>query len=158
MQEKSLKPTLKRIDTKELELPETLYVRDIENRVFQGIVLQCLSTIDGISLLEGNFIDSIFNRASVEGIKGIHSEQDQKSHSVSIKIEVNINYGIPIPQKAEEIQTKIAEQVTKLTGLHVSTIHVVIKNIVHPNLNKKSAHTSPYMSESALEEEFRDEF
>ena len=33
---------LKEIDTKELELPETVFIRDIESKVFQSIVLQCL--------------------------------------------------------------------------------------------------------------------
>ncbi|MFT5318718.1 MAG: hypothetical protein ACI8RA_001986, partial [Chlamydiales bacterium] len=41
------------VDTKELEVPDTVFVRDIENRVFQAIILQGLSKIEGISLLEG---------------------------------------------------------------------------------------------------------
>ncbi|MFA6916236.1 MAG: Asp23/Gls24 family envelope stress response protein [Parachlamydiales bacterium] len=123
---------------KELELPETVFIRDIENKVFQGIVLQSLATIPGITLLEGNFIDTIFNRGSVEGIKGISTEQDNKSHSISVKIEVNINFGISIPEKAEEIQTTITQELTHLTGLHVSCVHVVFKNITPVNTTKKA--------------------
>ena len=48
---------LKKIDTKEFELPETVFVRDIDSRVFQSIALQCLAKIEGIALLEGSFID-----------------------------------------------------------------------------------------------------
>lgn len=121
-----------KVDTKEFELPDTLFVRDIENRVFQGIVLQCLSTIQGISLLEGNFIDSIFSRGMLEGVKGIQSEQDSKTHSVNVKIEVNVNYGVPIPEKADEIHTKVAQEITELTGLHVSSVHIVFKNVLLP--------------------------
>ncbi len=114
----------------EFELPETLFIRDIENKVFQTIVLQCLAKIKGISLLEGNFIDSILGRENVEGIIGIHAEQNSSNNCVTVKVEVNINYGIPIPEKANEIQTKISEEITKLTGLHVSSVHVVIKNVI----------------------------
>lgn len=119
----------KKVDTKEFDLPETFFIRDVENRVFQGIVLQCLSEIEGIGLVEGNFIDSIFSRGQ-EGIAGIHVEQDNKNQSVTVKIEINIQYGFSIPEKAEEIQTHVANEITKITGLHVSTVHVVFKNVL----------------------------
>jgi uncharacterized alkaline shock family protein YloU len=153
-----------KFDSKEFELPQTLMVRDIENRVFQGIVLQCLSKIEGINLVEGNFIDNILGRDSLEGIRGIHVEQDSKKQCVSFRVEVNICYGISIPQKADEIQNRIAEEVTKLSGLHVSSIHVVFKTIVQPGevksiselLSKSS--NSPVLLGSDLEEEYNDEF
>ena len=46
--------------------------------------------------------------------------------------EVNVEYGLPLPEKAEEIQTKISHEISRLTGLHVSTIHVVFKNLIIP--------------------------
>lgn len=127
----------------ELVLPETVFIRDIENKVFQGIVVQCLASIPGIALLEGNFIDTIFNRGSVEGIKGISTEQDSKSHSISVKIEVSINFGVSIPEKAEEIQTAVTQELTRLTGLHVSCVHVVFKNITPVNNSKKAPTAEP---------------
>jgi len=111
-----------------------VFIRDIENRVFQGIVLNSLARIDGITLVEGNFIDNIFGRG---GVEGIYTEQDDKSHSVSIKVEVNICYGNSIPEKAEEIQAKIANEVTTITGLHVSSVHVVFVDIVPADQGKK---------------------
>jgi uncharacterized alkaline shock family protein YloU len=162
MVDPKMKVDKKKVDTKEFELPETLFVRDIENRVFQGIVLQCLAKIEGISLVEGNFIDNIFGRGAVEGVKGIYSEQDNKNHSVSIKIEVNIVYGLSIPEKADEIQIAIAEEITKLTGLHVSCVHVVFKNIIPPEQAKKGALGTmsgpPVVLGSNPEEEYNDEF
>lgn len=163
MSDQKKKFDVKKVDTKEFELPETLYVSDIENRVFQGIVLQCLSRVDGISLVEGNFIDNIFGRGAVEGVKGIYSEQDNKNHSVSVKIEVNICYGYSIPEKADEIQTLIAEEITKLTGLHVSSVHVVFKSVLLPDQFKKSLAAGipsgpPVILGSNVEEEYSDEF
>lgn len=119
-----------KIDSKELELAETTYVRDIENRVFQAIILQVLTKIEGISLLEGNLIDAILNRGSVERVKGIYVEQDGKNSSVNVKVEINIAYGISIPQKAGEIQMKVAEEIAHLTGLHVGCVHVIVKNML----------------------------
>ncbi len=128
-----------KVDTKEFELPETVFIRDIENRVFQGIVVKCLSNIEGVSPVTGNFIDNILGRDSLEGIRGIHIEQDSKHQCVFVKIEVNVGFGISIPQKANEIQTAVTEEITELTGLHVSEIHVVFKNIVSNEQLKKVA-------------------
>lgn len=125
-----------KVDPKEFELPETTFVRDIENRVFQSILLQCLAKVEGIGLVEGGFIDNILGRDSLEGVKGIHINQDNKNHSVAIRVEVNVGYGIPIPEKAEEIQSKVVEEVTRLTGLHVSSVHVVFKNLIMPTTKK----------------------
>ncbi|HRW58575.1 MAG TPA: Asp23/Gls24 family envelope stress response protein [Chlamydiales bacterium] len=122
--------TFTKIDSKEIELPDTIYSRDIEGRVFQGIVLQTLAKIYGISLLGGTLIDNLLGRDVSERIKGITVEQDLKKHSVFIRVEVNIEYGISIPAKAEEIQSKILEEISNLTGLHVSCVHVVFKNLI----------------------------
>lgn len=116
-------------DTQELEVPETTFVRDIENRVFQAIILQVLTKIDDINLIEGNLIDAILNRGNVERIKGIFVEQDSKSPTIKIKVEVNVHYGISIPEKAKEIQHKISDDINRLTGLHVSCVHVIFKSI-----------------------------
>ena len=121
---------LKQIDTKEVELPDTTYVRDIETKVFQSIVVQCLLRIEGIALVEGNLIDNLFGREPAERITGISVEQDPKTHSISVKLEVNVAYGICIPEKADEIQNRVTEELSRLTGLHVSLVHVVFKNLI----------------------------
>ena len=120
----------KELDTKELKFADTVFVRDIETRVFQAIVIKCLAEIEGVAPLEGTLLDNLLGREGNERIKGIHVEQDSKNHSVSIKVEVNIAHGISIPEKAEEVQTKIAAEVCKLTGLHVSVVHVVFKALI----------------------------
>ncbi len=135
MIEKKVKVESMKVDTKEFELPETEYIRDIDNRVFQGIILQTLAKIPGISLLEGNFIDHIFGRS--EGVKGIHTEQDAKTCSISAKVEVAIAYGLSIPEKAEEIQTKVVHELVHMTGLRVSHVHVVFKELIPQDGAKK---------------------
>lgn len=159
MTEPTLKVDKKKFDTKEFELPETMFIRDIDNKVFQSIVLQCLAQTEGISLVEGNFIDHLLGR-SAEGVKGIYAEQNEKNHSVDIKVEVDIHFGVIIPQKAEEIQTKIVEAITNLTGLHVSSVHVVFKNVISPEQARKLEQkgSSSHTMESSVEEEFSNEF
>lgn len=164
MNQLSKKQEVKKIDTKEFELPETHFVRDIENKVFQGIVLQTLSKIPGIAPVEGNFIENIFGRAAPENAKGISIEQDGKTQSVGVKIEVNICYGFSIPEKADIIQTAVAEEITRLTGLHVSYVHVVFKNIIWTEQQRRTflpetqrAEELPPL-ESRIGDEYSDEF
>jgi len=118
------------MDTKELELPETVFIRDIENRVFQSIAVQCLASIEGVALIGGNFFDVLLGRDQSDLVNGIHVVQDQKEHSVNIKVEVNVAYDLNIPEKAEEIQNKIAKDISRLTELHVGSVHVVFKNLL----------------------------
>lgn len=125
---------LKNMDTREVEFPDTVFIRDIDTRVFQAIALQCLSKIEGIALLEGNLFDSLLGR-EVERVKGIHVVQDQKQHSVEIRVEINVLYGVNIPAKAEEVQEKLVEEVSRLTSLHVSSVHVIFKDLVPPPAN-----------------------
>jgi uncharacterized alkaline shock family protein YloU len=163
MSEQLRKVDISKVDTKEFELPETNYVHDIDNRVFQGIVLQCLADIEGITLVEGNIIDNILGRSGAESVKGITAEQDSPNHAVNIRVEINICFGISIPEKAEEIQQKITEEITKLTGLHVGSIHVVFRNVVPADAKKmikslQSPLNAPMAAPTSIEEEYSDEF
>lgn len=132
-------------DPKEFELPETVYARDIDDRVFQGIIVQCLAKIPGISLIEGNVIDNLLGRP--EGIKGIQTSQDPKNHAISVKVEVKVAYGISIPEKAEEIQTKIVKEISKMTALHVAEVHVIFKGLIPQSKNHTSEITTSDYSE-----------
>jgi uncharacterized alkaline shock family protein YloU len=126
-----------KVDTKEFELPQTVFSRDIETRVIQTIILYCVGKIEGVGLMEGNLIDALFGR-EVERIKGIHVEQDSKNHLVKVNIEINVAYGICIPEKAEEVQNKIVQEIISLTGLHVASVHVVVKGIIPPKESEKN--------------------
>lgn len=137
MAEKSVK-----VDTKEFELPKTVFSRDIETRVIQIIVLYCVGKIEGVGFLEGNLIDTLFGR-EVERVKGIHVEQDSKNHQVKVNLEINVAYGVCIPEKAEEVQNRITEEVTQLTGLHVSSVHVVVKGVIPPKEAKEGKVSAP---------------
>jgi uncharacterized alkaline shock family protein YloU len=124
-----LPENVSKVDRKEFEIPPTVFSRDIESRVIQMIILHCVGKIKGVGVIGGTLIDTLFGR-EVERVKGISVDQDTKNHSVKVKMEINIDYGICIPEKTEEIQTRIVEEITQLTGLHVASIHVVVKGLL----------------------------
>ncbi len=141
---------LKNMDAREIQLPETVFIRDIETRVFQVICLQTLAKIEGIGLLEGNLFDSLLGR-ELERVKGIHVVQDQKKHTVEIRVEINVAYGISIPEKAEEVQSKLSEEISRWTGLHVASVHVIFKDLI---LSPPSAEAEAAQNGVELEEAF----
>ncbi len=120
----------RRLESNELEFAETVYIRDIENKVFQSLVLRTISSIEGVAFIEGGLIDNLLSMGNLDGIKGIFVEQDSNKNSVSVRVELNIGYGISIPVKAQEIQSNITKEITKYSGLHVSSVHVIFKNIL----------------------------
>lgn len=128
---------LNNMDAREIELPNTVFIRDIDSRVLQGIVLQVLSKIESIGLIEGNLFDSLLGR-DTDRVKGIYVEQEQKGKSVTVRIEINIVYGVSIPEKSDEIQSKITEEITLWTGLHVASIHVIFKNLITPQSKEET--------------------
>ncbi len=130
------------MDAREVELPETAFIRDIETRVFQGIIVQTLTKIEGIGLLEGNLFDSLLGR-EVESTKGVHVAQNGKNHSVDIRVEIHIAYGVSIPEKSEEIQMLLAQEVSRWTGLHVASVHVIFKDLLHEMKGKKDPSEPP---------------
>ena len=148
---------LKAMDTQELDLPETVFIRDIESKVFESIILQCLLKIEGIKVQEHNLFDSLLGREVVEKVKGIHVEQDQKKQSLTIRVEINVFYGVVIPEKAEEIQTKIVEEVSLWTALHVGSVHVIFKNLVTQARNEIEGVQAP-VAVAATSEEYGEPF
>lgn len=149
---------IKRYDAKEFELPETVFISDIDTKLLQGIVLECLTKIDGIAVVEGTFMDSIFGRGGAEKGASIHAQQDNKSQAVSIKVEVNIRYGVPIPQKAEEIHSRIAEEITRLTGLHVSSVQVVFRGLIPSDQQTKLLNSLSAAADRLEEPIYSDDF
>lgn len=118
---------LKNIDLKEVELPDTDFIFDIETKVIQSICYQCIHKVEGLYPLEAGLIDNLLGQ---EALKGISVQQDSKLHAVLVKLEVAVLYGVSLPHKAEELQTQVFKEVSELTGLHVGSVHVVFKNLV----------------------------
>ncbi len=145
-----------RVDVKELELPDTVFSRDIDNKVLQGIIVKSLSKISGIGMVEGNLFDSILGR--VDRVKGIYTEQDPKTLAVKIRVEVSIQYGVSIPQKAEEIQIAVAEDITKATGLRVSEVHVVFKELMQDRSREKAKTAPTEQKAETLPEDYSEDF
>lgn len=140
------------------ELPETVFSSDIEDKVYQGIVLNTLASIANIQVVDGNFFHTLIGR--LDKVKGIVIEQDPLQQAVKIQLEINIQYGTSIPEKAEEIQNKVSQEVTKMTGVHVSEVHVVFRELISSEdmRDKNSPASCMQNLENSLQKDLDDEF
>ena len=117
----------KNIDVKEIQLPTTDFIFDIESKVLQSICYQCIRQIEGLIPLEAGLIDNLLGH---EQLKGIHVQQDSKQQAVIVKVEVSVIYGASLPVKAESLQSLIVKEISELTNLHVGSVHVIFKNLI----------------------------
>ena len=70
---------------------------------------------------------NILGRGNAESVNAIHAEQDSQAKSLKIRVDLNVAYGVPIPIRLEEIQNLLNQELTRLTGLHVASIHLVFR-------------------------------
>jgi uncharacterized alkaline shock family protein YloU len=119
-----------KLDRREFDFPETHYLSNIDNKVFQNIVANAVQEIEGVSLYGGKLFGQLLLRERRENARSIRISQNEASHSVEVIVEVTIAYGLSIPTVAEELQNKIAERIIEMTGLHVSSIEVIFRDIV----------------------------
>ena len=85
-------------------------------------------------------------------------EQDAKSHSVNVTIEIGIEYGVNIPQKAEEIQSRVSQSITEMTGVRVAIVHVIFRELAREEQSSSPEKKRPIEAEepftSSIEHEF----
>ena len=91
-------------------------------------------------------------------VKGITIDQDAKSHSVNITIEIAIQYGKNIPKLAEEIQTKVSEAITEMTGMRVASVHVVFRELIQEEKQSETTQRRPVEVEESFSSGIEHEF
>ena len=105
----------------------------IHESVVTSIVRKVASETEGVSRISGSSI--VDNIAEIVGSKRIKdraiSVQMGKS-KVSVEVSVNLIFGYKLPDVASALQTAIEEEVKKLTGLNVSKVDIIIREIDDP--------------------------
>lgn len=87
------------------------------------------SEIDGVAKMHGSLasgVGELFGRQlDRRGVK-LSSNDDQ----LAIDVDVYVQYGVSVPQIAGEIQNKVKQQVTLMTGLKPTEVNVRIEGVV----------------------------
>lgn len=105
----------------------------IHEGAIASIVKHAVAEIDGVTRLSGNSI--VNNLAEIVGSKKI---QDRAVHirltnsTVAVEIAINVAYGVNLPTLCSEVQSKISNEIHNLTGLDVTKVNVIVREMEDP--------------------------
>ena len=105
----------------------------IHESVVTSIVRKVASETEGVSRISGSSI--VDNIAEIVGSKRIQDREisvQMGKSKVSVEVSVNLIFGYKLPDVASALQTAIEEEVKKLTGLNVSKVDIIIREIDDP--------------------------
>lgn len=102
----------------------------IHENVISSAVRKATSSVDGVIRLAGNAI--VNNIAELIGTKSI-TDRSIAVHidgeNVAVEVKVNIQYGAHVPTVAGNIQTRVVEEVEKITGMTVTAVNVIVQEL-----------------------------
>ncbi len=105
----------------------------IHENVIATIVRRIACSVEGVSKISGSsFVDNI---AEMVGSKKMHDRSiivDMGESSVSVEVSINLLYGVQLPKVAAAVQEAVAKEITKLTGLKVARINIIVREIEDP--------------------------
>lgn len=105
----------------------------IHENVIATIVRRIACGVEGVSKISGSsFVDNI---AEMVGSKKMHDRSiivDMRDSSVAVEVSINLLYGVQLPKVAAAVQEAVAEEITKLTGLKVSKVNIIVREIEDP--------------------------
>ncbi len=96
---------------------------EINNAVIAQIVQLCCQEVPGVHAVGGGFAFS-----DLMGSKGVKVQEDENETYV-LKVRVVMKFGVEMARTAQEIQSRVSNQVEVMTGKPVSKIDVIIEGI-----------------------------
>jgi uncharacterized alkaline shock family protein YloU len=102
----------------------------IHENVIASAVRKTIDEVEGVIRLSGSAL--VNNIAEIIGNKKIGDRAinvNIDGESVSIEVKVNMQYGVHVPTVAANIQTAVAKEVEKITGMKVTTVNVIVQEL-----------------------------
>jgi uncharacterized alkaline shock family protein YloU len=106
----------------------------IDNDVLASIAGMAATSVPGVSKVVTSLVGGIakFIRKKPDiGIKVILGDGE-----VSFELAIGVEYGANIPEITYEVQKKIKEEVEKMSGLIVSNVDIIVKEVRPPKKEK----------------------
>lgn len=103
----------------------------ITERALAMIVRNSVSSIPGVTRLTGNtLVDNLAELVGRKSLKdrAISIKLDKEGH-LTVEVAINIRYGYNLPETAEDLQNTIAGDIFSYTGLTVSNVDVIVRDL-----------------------------
>jgi len=114
-----------------LENRDNVGLIKIHENVIAFIVRKATCGVDGVLRLAGSpLIDNI---AEIVGSRKIFDRSIvvdmQEGGVISVEIRINLAFGVHVPTVAANVQTAVAEEVRRLTGMQIAGVNVVVQEM-----------------------------
>lgn len=102
----------------------------VHESVIASIVRKAAMSVEGVLRLGTSSL--VDNLAEIVGSKKIQDRAitvEMNENSVSVEVRVILLYGVLIPQVASELKDAVAGEISKLAGMKVDHVNVVIMDL-----------------------------
>lgn len=102
----------------------------VHESVLASIVRKAACSVDGVQRLSGNSF--VNNLAEIVGSKKMMDRSiaiEMGENEVQIEVRIVIEYGAFIPAVAMNVQAEVIAEVSKITGMTVSKINVLVMDL-----------------------------
>ena len=102
----------------------------VHESVIASIVRKAALDVEGVLRLGTSSL--MDNLAEIVGSKKIQDRSitvEMNESSVSVELRVILQYGVEIPQIANELKETVAAEITKLSGMRVDLVNIVVMDL-----------------------------
>lgn len=102
----------------------------VHESVIASIVRKAALDVEGVLRLGTSSL--MDNLAEIVGSKKIQDRAitvEMNDSSVSVELRVILQYGVEIPQIANELKETVAAEITKLSGMRVDHVNIVVMDL-----------------------------
>ncbi len=102
----------------------------ISSGVISTIARRAACSIQGVTRITGNsLVDNIAEFVGSRKVLDRAIQIDVDGSTVAVTLSINICYGVSLPEIAANVQRAVADQIQELTGLEVSQVNVIIREM-----------------------------
>jgi len=102
----------------------------VHESVIASIIRKAACSVDGVVRLAGNaLVDNIAEFVGSRKVMDRAIAIEMGDNSVAVEVQVVLEYGCNVPETAETIQNAITEEITKITGMQVTRIDVIVMDL-----------------------------
>jgi uncharacterized alkaline shock family protein YloU len=116
---------------------------DIEDEVVEKVAGLAAIEVDGVADLGGDVARTVENVRDHLGVGHRRGDQGVKAHidghDVTIEVTIVIEYGHVVMDVARDVKTNVATQTTRMLGLRVVEVNVVVDDVRLPEARKQAA-------------------
>jgi uncharacterized alkaline shock family protein YloU len=102
----------------------------VHESVIASIIRKAACSVDGVVRLAGNaLVDNIAEFVGSRKVMDRAISIEMGDNSVAVEVQVVLEYGCNVPEIAENIQNTVTEEITRITGMQVTRIDIVVMDL-----------------------------